>query len=222
MLSIFFLDVIFSPILWVILVFRVPTTHDVLTTLFHPGYQKSHLDLLNLGLLGLQIVLFFFLSREAAQIFFLFYFTFWRAAYDGGLGWVLTKQSKKKWIVRKVQKLGWLDEERKPAVRKWIRRQLADKMGKDYSFDVSLLSLTLLTSPSNFEKDLPLEYNTWLLFRQAVDVILVKYVFIKWRTRNTQLIFLPSFPSDFLSYCMFAFSCFRVPENLSVAVHAMR
>ena len=120
------------------IVFRVPTTHDVLTTLFHPGYQKSHLDLMNLALLGLQIVLFFLLSREAAKMFFLFYFAFWRAAYDGGLGWVLTKQSKKKWIVREVQRLGWLDEKRKPAVRKWIRKQLADKMGKDYSFDVRL------------------------------------------------------------------------------------
>lgn len=29
-------------------VFRVPTTHDVLTALFHPAYPKSHLDILNL------------------------------------------------------------------------------------------------------------------------------------------------------------------------------
>ncbi|KAF8999874.1 phospholipid methyltransferase-domain-containing protein [Cyathus striatus] len=149
-------------------VFRVPTTHDVLTTLFDPRYPKSHLDLLNLGLL----------------IFFFFYFAFWRGAYDAGLGWVLTKQSKKKWIVREVQRLGWLDEKRCPGMRKWIRNQLQGKMGKDYSFD-----------------DLPLEYNTWLLFRQAVDVILV---------------------NDFLAYCMFAFSCFRVPQGLSVTVHIMR
>ncbi|KAF9559021.1 phosphatidylethanolamine N-methyltransferase [Agrocybe pediades] len=165
-------------------VFRVPTTHDVLTTLFHPGYPKSHLDLLNLGLLGFQIVLYLCLSRKAAQIFFFFYFAFWRAAYDGGLGYVLTKQSKKKWIEREVQRLGWLDEKRCPKIREWIRKQLVGKMGKDYSFD-----------------ELPLEYNTWLLFRQAVDVILV---------------------NDFLSYCMFAFSCFRVPEDLSIAVHIMR
>ncbi|GLB44428.1 putative catalyzes the first step of the methylation pathway of phosphatidylcholine biosynthesis, the SAM-dependent methylation of phosphatidylethanolamine (PE) to phosphatidylmonomethylethanolamine (PMME) [Lyophyllum shimeji] len=165
-------------------VFRVPTTHDVLTTLFHPGYPKSHLDLLNLGLLGTQLVIFLLLPRHAAQVFFFIYFAFWRAAYDAGLGWVLTKQSKKKWIVREVQRLGWLDADRRPAVRNWIREQLQGKMGKDYSFD-----------------DLPLEYNTWLLFRQAVDVILV---------------------NDFLSYCMFAFSCFRVPEGLSIPVHIMR
>ncbi|KAG6890127.1 hypothetical protein C0995_011420 [Termitomyces sp. Mi166 len=141
------------------IVFRVPTTHDVLTTLFHPGYPKSHLDLLNLGLLGLQLVLFFVLPRRASQIFFFFYFAFWRAAYDAGLGWILTKQSKKKLIVREVQRLGWLDANRHPKIRNWIRDQLQGKMGKDYDFD-----------------ELPLEYNTWLLFRQAVDVILVKWI----------------------------------------------
>jgi hypothetical protein len=117
-------------------VFRVPTTHDVLTTLFHPGSPKSHLDLLNLALLALQILLFAFLPRSTSQVFFFVYFAFWRGMYDLGLGWVLTKQSKKKWIVREVQRLGWLDAERRPRVRKWIREQLVGKMGKDYEFDV--------------------------------------------------------------------------------------
>ena len=71
-----------------------------------------------------------------AKVFFLGYFAFWRAAYDAGLGWVLTKQSKRRWIVREVQRLGWLDPARRPGVRDWIRAQLAGKMGKDYSFDV--------------------------------------------------------------------------------------
>lgn len=124
-------------------VFRVPTTHDVLTTLFHPGYPKSHLDLLNLGLLSLQLLLYFSLSRKAAQTFFFLYFAFWRTAYDAGLGWVLTKQSKKKWIVREVQRLGWLDEQRRPAVRSWIKKQLVGKMGSDYSFDVSICASIL-------------------------------------------------------------------------------
>ncbi|KAI6148071.1 phospholipid methyltransferase-domain-containing protein [Pisolithus tinctorius] len=165
-------------------VFRVPTTHDVLTALFHPAYAKSHLDIVSLSLLGFQLVLFYFLSRAVSKRFFLFYFIFWRAAYNAGLGWVLTKQSKKRWIVREVQRLGWLDETRCPAMRRWIRAQLAGKMGKDYSFD-----------------DLPLEYNTWLLFRQLVDVILL---------------------NDFLAYCMFAFASFRVPEGLSLPVHVLR
>lgn len=165
-------------------VFRIPTTHDVLTALFHPSYPKSHLDILNLALLGSQLVLFYILPRDAARVFFLVYFAFWRAAYDAGLGWVLTKQSKKKWMVKEVQRRGWLDESRRPRVRNWIRAQLVGKMGKDYSFD-----------------ELPVEYNTWLLFRQVVDVILI---------------------NDFLAYCMFAFSCFRVPTDLSIPVHVMR
>lgn len=124
-------------------VFRVPTTHDVLTALFHPAYPKSHFDLLNLGLLGMQLLLFFFLPRSVSRPFFLCYFAFWRASYDAGLGWVLTQQSKKKWVVREIQRLGWLDEKRRPAVRNWIRAQLVGKMGKDYSFDVCVLCILL-------------------------------------------------------------------------------
>lgn len=123
-----------------VLVFKVPTTHDVMT-LFHPGYPKSHIDILNLTLLGLQILLFFVLPLSIAKVFFFLYFAFWRIAYDVGLGWVLTKQSKKKWIVREMQKLAWLDEKRNPVIRNWIRRQLAGKMGKDYSFDVSFITI---------------------------------------------------------------------------------
>ena len=119
-------------------VFRVPTTHDVLT-LFHPSYPKSHFDLLNLALLALQLWMFFSLPRHIAKRVFFVYFLFWRAAYDGGLGWLLTKQSKKKWIVRKIRELGWLDKQREPAIRAWIRAQLVGKMGEDYSFDVCLL-----------------------------------------------------------------------------------
>ena len=123
-------------------VFKVPTTHDVLTALFHPSYPKSHFDLLNLALLGLQILLFLYLPGRVSKRFFFCYFVFWRAAYDAGLGWVLTKQSKRKWIVREVQRRGWLDQEKRPLVREWIKKQLVGKMGKDYSFDVRLPNLT--------------------------------------------------------------------------------
>lgn len=118
-------------------VFRVPTTQDVLTSLFHPLHPKSHLDLVNLALLGGQILLFLALPRTVGRALFLIYFAFWRLAYDVGLGWVLTKQSKRRWIVREVKARGWLDPKRRPAVYEWIRNELRNKMGKDYSFDVS-------------------------------------------------------------------------------------
>ncbi|KAG9098588.1 phosphatidylethanolamine N-methyltransferase [Ceratobasidium sp. UAMH 11750] len=165
-------------------IFRVPTTQDVLTSLFHPLHPKSHLDLVNLALLGGQILLFLAVPRTISRVIFLVYFAFWRLAYDVGLGWVLTKQSKRRWIVREVRARGWLDLKRRPAVYNWIRNELKNKMGGDYSFD-----------------DLPVEYNTWLLFRQVVDIILI---------------------NDFLSYCMFAFAVFRVPDGLSAATHLLR
>ena len=92
--------------------------------------------MVNLALLGFQLVLFLVLPLSVSRTVFLFYFAFWRAAYDAGLGWILTKQSKKKWIVKEVQRLGWLDKKQRPEVRNWIGKQLAGKMGKDYSFDV--------------------------------------------------------------------------------------
>lgn len=159
--------------------FRVPTTHDVLT-LFNPTYPKSHFDLVNLALLGFQILLFCVLPRSVSKVFFFFYFALWRAAYDAGLGWVLTKQSKKKWIVKEVQKLGWLDEKRMPEMKNWIRKQLVGKMGKDYSFDVCSFSRLTVLLLTHGLQELPLEYNTWLLFRQVVDIILLKYVTIRY------------------------------------------
>ena len=65
-----------------------------------------------------------------------------------------------------------------------------------------------------------MEYNTWLLFRQLVDVILLKYV--KHDLCVAVMLMLMVVYSDFLAYCMFAFSCFRVPEGLSFTVHVMR
>jgi phosphatidylethanolamine N-methyltransferase len=132
------------------IVFKVPTTHDVLT-LFHPGYPKSHFDILSLFLLGSQLVIFFYFlyahqkypeshQQGRAKTFFVIYFAFWRAMYNAGLGWVLTKQSKKRWIVNMVVKRGWFDQIRLPKVRAWLRKQLEGKMGKDYAFDVSVLA----------------------------------------------------------------------------------
>ncbi len=114
----------------------------MITALFHPSYAKSHIDVLNLGLLALQLAFFYSLPPTPRKIFFFLYFAFWRAAYDAGLGYVLTKQSKRRWIVRTMHRLGWLDENRRPEVRAWIRKQLVGKMGKDYSFDVRRCSVS--------------------------------------------------------------------------------
>lgn len=96
----------------------------------------QNIDLLTLFLLGTQLVLFFVLPRSIGRWFFGLYFAFWRIAYDGGLGYVLRKQSENRWIVRSVARAGWFDLARQPKIARWVRDELGKKMGKDFHFDV--------------------------------------------------------------------------------------
>lgn len=145
-------------------VFKVPTTHSFVHTLSHTIFT-SQLTQLTLLTLGLQFVIFWYLPRFISGPFFLLYFAFWRTAYDAGLGYVLRKQSEKKWIVRKLQSFGWLNKnEDKGAVDQgwsaWWKKELEAKLGNEgYRWD-----------------DVPEEFNSWLIFRQLVDIILLKWV----------------------------------------------
>ncbi|CAJ0848508.1 6430_t:CDS:2, partial [Entrophospora sp. SA101] len=70
---------------------------------------------------------------------------------------------------------------------KWyplLKKELSTKMGDDYDFDV-----------------IPLEFNTWLLFRQFVDLILL---------------------NDFASYICFALSNFGIPEDSGFFINLLR
>jgi phosphatidylethanolamine N-methyltransferase len=156
----------------------------MLSSIFDPREPKTPLDFITIASLSLQIFLYFVLPRSAARWFFFFYFAIWRAAYDGGLGYILKQQSERSWITKTVKSQGWFDPKRNPQSYKWVRSHLETKMEKDYKFE-----------------DCPLEYNVWIFFRSIVDVILL---------------------NDFVSYSLFAFSCTRLPEGLSVASHIAR
>jgi phosphatidylethanolamine N-methyltransferase len=118
----------------------------------------------------------FYLLRNHSIIrsaFFLLYFAFWRGAYDFGFAWLLRKQSEKRWIVRQLKIRGWLDinsesggqEGREWA--KWWKRELEMKMGEGYKWE-----------------DVPPEFNAWLMFRQLVDVVLLKWVMTQQSLRG--------------------------------------
>ncbi|KAK4048562.1 phosphatidylethanolamine N-methyltransferase [Microbotryomycetes sp. JL201] len=137
-------------------VFPIPQTHNMLSSLFDPRLPKSHIDILTLTLLGLQVVLFATLPIHVSRWFFLVYFAMWRLAYNAGLGYILRRQSERRWIVRTVDKKGWMDKQKRPRVHNWIAGELKAKMGKDYDFEA-----------------VPLEFNVWIMFRHFVDVILL-------------------------------------------------
>jgi phosphatidylethanolamine N-methyltransferase len=117
-------------------VFTVPHTPDMLTSIFAPNQRKTALDIITIASLTLQISLFFILSGTSRRLFFVVYFSFWRGAYNAGLGYILKAQSEKRWIVKMVKKQGWMDAKRKPKTYDWVKHHLKVKMEKDYDFDV--------------------------------------------------------------------------------------
>ncbi|KAJ9094313.1 hypothetical protein QFC19_007998 [Naganishia cerealis] len=166
-------------------VFTVPPTHSFVHTLSHTIFT-SHLTILTLLTFAFQFGAFIYLPPWARSPFFFLYFAFWRAAYDAGLGWVLRKQSEKKWIVKQLRKWGWLERAKegvngdiKNPWASWWKKELETKMGHEgYRWD-----------------QVPEEFNAWLMFRQVVDIILL---------------------NDFLSYSLFACTQLHFPQDESV------
>ena len=64
-------------------------------------------------------------------------FAVWRVAYNVGLGWVLTRQSKERWIVNKAKEYGLFNEEKRGVEgTTWAEKELEMKMGKGYDTKV--------------------------------------------------------------------------------------
>ncbi|CAO3642246.1 unnamed protein product [Mucor hiemalis] len=152
-------------------VFKVPSTREMVQSLLDPNEKKSFFDFLTLATLLVEISLLFLLPRHIAQYFFIAVFLFWRLAYNLGLGILLKEQSDSRLLVKWAKHYKIFDEKANPKTYKWLKYQLSLKMKNDYNFDTA-----------------PIEYNTWLLFRQLVDLILM---------------------NDFGSYVCFAISWFN-------------
>ncbi|RHZ47253.1 hypothetical protein Glove_586g12 [Diversispora epigaea] len=166
------------------LVFKVPHTSDVLHSFFKLKLRKSTFDLITLMVIGFETLLFFILPSSTKQWVFLFLFIFWRAAYDVGLGILLKNQSEKRNLVTWAKRAKIFDKEKGGKLRDFIKKELSIKMGDDYDFDT-----------------VPPEFNTWLLFRQLVDLILL---------------------NDFTTYVFFALANFSIPENSGLIINILR
>ncbi|KAI9752134.1 MAG: phosphatidylethanolamine N-methyltransferase [Lichina confinis] len=167
--------------------FLVPQTHDMVSQLLSPSQPKNLSDILVLAILGLLILLFLVLPSSARKPVFAMVFLFWRACYNGGIGYLLHIQSYHRRLVRWAKRSQIFEDPAAgqnphPRLYDLIKRELETKIPKDYKFD-----------------EAPIEYNTWLVFRRLVDLILM---------------------CDFVSYCLFAVACGKQPsqENLLITL----
>ncbi|KAA8648246.1 hypothetical protein EYZ11_006730 [Aspergillus tanneri] len=170
-------------------VFTVPQTHDMVSQLLSPSEPKNLSDMIVLAILGVHIILLRWLPEAARVPIFAMIYLFWRAAYNAGIGWLLHNQSNHNTLVRWAEKTKiFVDpttgQNPHPGLYSLIKRELETKIPRDYSFEKA-----------------PIEYNTWLVFRRLVDLILM---------------------CDFVSYCLFAITCSHHPANESVLMTALR
>ena len=163
--------------------FKVPHTSDMISSILDPREKKTEWDYCILAVLLIHIVLFFTLNTKSRRYCFLFLFLFWRAGYDIFLGYLLHAQSSRKQLVRWADEYKLFDGE-KSKYFSLIKRQLVPKMNSDYNFEA-----------------VPIEFNTWLLFRRLVDLILLL---------------------DFVAYLLFSISWVHTPVNQSFWMHAIR
>lgn len=169
--------------------FTVPQTHDMVSQLLSPSQPKNISDVLVLAVLGAHILTLFYLPSSFRIPVFAAIFLFWRACYNIGIGYLLHIQSNgrrlvvwaKRWRLFVNPKTG---QNPHPVLYGIIKRELETKIPKDYTFE-----------------DAPIEYNTWLVFRRVVDLILM---------------------CDFVSYCLFAIACGGRPANEGIYMTAVR
>ncbi|KAK9472990.1 phospholipid methyltransferase-domain-containing protein [Dipodascopsis tothii] len=154
--------------------------------LFDVRQPKSTSDLVILSILTLYVALWVALPKGMCKYVFIGLYALSRAAYNGGIGWLLYQQSTSARLVHWAKR--WdifaapaaTDSSVSRLAHGVLRRELESKMGPDYDFD-----------------KVPVEYNTWLLFRKVVDLILM---------------------SDFVTYMLFALSCASVPAGQSTSL----
>ncbi|KAJ4149554.1 phosphatidylethanolamine N-methyltransferase [Fusarium falciforme] len=161
-------------------VFIVPTTHDMVSQLLDPRQPKNFSDAIVLTILGLHILAAYFLPSAWKRIAFAFVFLFWRASYNIGIGVLLQIQSNHRRLVTWARRWKLFEnpatgKNPRPWLYNLLKHELETKIEEDYEFEKA-----------------PIEYNTWLVFRRVVDLILM---------------------CDFVSYCLFAIVCGHSPEG---------
>lgn len=152
----------------------------MVSQLFDPREPKNTSDAIVFGVLVLHALLAYLLPANLKKPVVAAVFIFWRACYNVGIGVLLQQQSNQKlmdtWASRwKLFVNPSTGEQPRPWLYNFLKKELEAKIPEDYKFE-----------------EAPHEYNTWLVFRRLVDLILM---------------------CDFVSYCLFAIVCAHVPDG---------
>ena len=161
----------------------------MVSQLFSPSQPKNVSDVLVVLVLGLHILILYLLPAPLRVSLFAVIFLFWRACYNGGIGYLLHLQSHHWRLVAWAKKSKiFVDPETGqnpyPFLYYLLKREMETKIPVDYKFE-----------------NAPVEYNTWLVFRRVVDLILM---------------------CDFVSYMLFATACAQRPASEGVFLTATR
>ena len=161
----------------------------MVSQLLSPKQPKNLSDILVLAILGLHILVIYLLPPALRIPSFAAVFLFWRSGYNVGIGYLLHIQSRHRRLVAWAKKSRIFSnpdtgENPHPTIYRILKREMETKIPEDYKFE-----------------DAPIEYNTWLLFRRVVDLILM---------------------CDFVSYCLFAMACGSRPADESLPLTAAR
>lgn len=149
--------------------FVVPETHDMVKTLFDPSIRKSNLELVILTCLCANLLVFLIPLNKARIVVFIGLYIFWRLSYNFGIGWLLQQQSNHNRLVSWAKDGKLFDTKNDLFCAKLVQNEVKSQRGKNYVIS-----------------SLPIEFNTWLVFRKFVDLILM---------------------SDFVTFCCVVYTC---------------
>lgn len=187
--------------------FEVPETHDMVRSLFDPTLRKSVAEVLIFGSLMANIWIYKWLGTYQNRIYgFLGLYAFWRLSYNLGIGILLYKQSNSRTLVEFARSQDLFNpQKRETLLQKLAHLEIKSKMGADYNVD-----------------SYPIEFNTWLLFRQFVDLILMQdfttYMFLVYTAGQDSTLS----QSSWLNYTRIILGSTLVLFNLWVKIDAHR
>ena len=161
----------------------------MVSQLLSPSQPKNISDLVVLAVLGIHIAALFLLPATLRIPVFAVAFLFWRACYNVGIGYLLHIQSRHLRLVAWAKKSKIFVDPKTggnphPLLYRILKREMETKIPQDYKFE-----------------NAPIEYNTWLVFRRVVDLILM---------------------CDFISYVLFAMACSGRPVEEGMALTILR